>query len=99
MNSTINNTDSSIGNSIGNITSPGAITLPVGASISCKGSYVVQQYDIDNGYALCVNAYGSSPDLPEGQQTIWTPSLRVEVLQDARFTLDIVAATCTHSRK
>ena len=85
----------SCSNSTGNNT----FTLPVGSSVSCEGSYTARQEDIEGRNSIYITAYGTSPDLPPGQQMVWSTPVFASAVWDPRFALDIIAGNCTHARK
>jgi hypothetical protein len=71
-------------------------TLAVGESVSCLGTYTVQQTNIETGQ-LVVSASASSTTLPVGQQVVHTMDWVVPVDINPQLAVDIVAESCTQS--
>jgi hypothetical protein len=71
-------------------------TLAVGASISCLGTYKVQQPDMEAG-KVTITASGSSPTLPQSAQVVASAPWEVAVDANPQLDVDILGAECTQS--
>lgn len=71
-------------------------TLAVGDSISCPGTYTVQQADMEAG-KVTITASGSSPTLPQSAQVVATAPWEVPVDANPQLDVDIMGAECTQS--
>lgn len=70
--------------------------ISVGGNVTCQGSYVVKQNDIEAATPLSIAADARSTSFPEGSQPI-SGQGSVSVESHPELFMDILAANCSHS--
>lgn len=70
-------------------------TVPVGSNLTCYGSYTTRDQDFDSGNALVFQATAYSPAAAALQ--VSSNPVSINVRQNPKLTVDIVAPACTAS--